>query len=137
MRFATLTALAAALVLASAPAFAQSRTSRFGCGYTNHETINSCFDRLDANAPKFKQNSATLDFASAAANTCSADLTVTVTGAVANDPCVVSPPNASVNAGSSFTCWVSAADTVTVRHCNTSAGANDPASGTYKVMVLK
>jgi hypothetical protein len=79
--------------------------------------------------------SATLNFASASANTCSTDLTVSVTNAAVGDVCTLGVPNGSVNAGSTFSCWVSASGTVTVRHCNVSAGSNDPASGTFKVVV--
>lgn len=81
--------------------------------------------------------SAALDFASAAATVCSTDLTITATGAALNDVVLLGVPNGSVNAGSQFTAWVSVANTVTVRHCNVSAGANDPASGTFFVQVVK
>jgi hypothetical protein len=90
-----------------------------------------------AQISNFLTGSATLDFASAAATVCSADLTITVTGATAGSTCMVGAPNGSVNAGSQFTCWVSAANTVSVRHCNISAAPNDPASGTFKVTVIQ
>ena len=81
--------------------------------------------------------SATLDFASTAAQT-STDLTiVNVTGAADGDIVSVGMPNASTNANSCFTAWVSAANTVTVRFNNYSAAAIDPASGTFKIRVLK
>lgn len=86
---------------------------------------------------KYLSATGTLDFASAAAGVCSTDLTITVTGAAAGDLAFVTPPNAAVNAGSQFTAWISAANTVKVRHCNISAGANDPASGSYRVSVLQ
>ena len=79
-------------------------------------------------------NTATLDFGSIAANL-AADLTVTVNGARANDPCLVAPP-AAPDAEISFTAFVSANDTVTVRAANNSAGAVNPASATYRVMVF-
>lgn len=78
--------------------------------------------------------SATLDFANLAAIGCS-DLTITVTGAVDGDDVVVSPPNVSMVANSTFTAWVSAANTVSVRFCTLISG--DPASGTFKVTVIK
>ena len=79
--------------------------------------------------------SATLDFPNTGAQN-SADLTITVTGAIAGDPVMLGVPNGSVNANTCFTAWTSAADTVTVRFNNYSAGAVNPASGTFQVIVL-
>lgn len=76
----------------------------------------------------------TLDFGSIAANI-SIDLTVTVNGARANDICHVAPP-AAPDAEIAFTAFVSADDTVTVRAGNHSAGAVNPASALYRVMVV-
>jgi hypothetical protein len=45
--------------------------------------------------------------------------------------------NGSVSGGTSFTAWVSAANTVTVRFNNYSGAAVDPASGTFRVAVMK
>jgi hypothetical protein len=81
-------------------------------------------------------NSATLDFGSTSAQS-SADLTITVTGAADGDVVSLGVPNASVNANTNYTAWVSAANTVTVRFNNYSSGAVDPASGTFKVKVFK
>jgi hypothetical protein len=78
---------------------------------------------------------ATLDFGSTAAQQ-SSDLTVAVTGAAVGDTVVVTPP-AAPNVNTSFTGFVSAADVVTVRFNNYSAAAVDPASGAYRVAVLK
>ena len=80
--------------------------------------------------------SVTLDFPSTAAQQ-SSDLTVTVTGAADGDPVFLGVPNAAVNANSCYTAWVSAANTVSVRFSNYSAGAIDPASATFKVAVFK
>ena len=80
--------------------------------------------------------SATLDFGSTAAQT-SSDLTITVTGAADGDVVSLGVPNASVNANTDYTAWVSAANTVTVRFNNYSSAAVDPASGTFKVFVTK
>lgn len=79
--------------------------------------------------------SATLNFGSIAA-AASADLTITVTGAAANDNVALGLPAAPA-AGIVFFAFVSAADTVTVRAMNITAGAVDPASATYKVAVIK
>lgn len=78
------------------------------------------------------------DFASVTI-TCEDSTGITVTGAVAGDACFVGPPTTISGAGtglhSSFTCYVSAADTVKVRHC--AAGtADNPASATYYVRVI-
>jgi len=80
--------------------------------------------------------SATLNFGNTAAQS-SADLTITVTGAADQDPVILGVANGSTLANSDFTAWVSAANTVTVRFNNYSAGAQDPASGTFKVKVIK
>jgi hypothetical protein len=82
------------------------------------------------------EGSATLDFGNTSAQN-SADLTITVTGAAAGDVVSLGVPNASVNANTCFTAWVSATDTVTVRFNNYSSGAIDPASGTFKIKVFK
>jgi len=80
--------------------------------------------------------SATLDFGNTTAQN-SADLTITVTGAAIGDVVSLGVSNGSVNANTCFTAWVSATDTVTVRFNNYSSGAVDPASGTFKIKVLK
>jgi hypothetical protein len=79
-----------------------------------------------------KSATATLDFGSTAAQS-SSELTITLTGALDGDDIIVSPPNGSSNANTCFTARVSAADTVTVKFNNYSAGAVDPASGTFRV----
>lgn len=78
---------------------------------------------------------ATIDFASIpAAGTQTA--TVTVNGATANDIVVLGLP-ATVDAGVIFDARVSAANTVTVRAQNITAGAIDPASASYTLLVFK
>src|SRR5262249_17850907 len=66
--------------------------------------------------------SATLDFPNTNAQL-SADLTINVLGAAISDPVFLGADNASVNANTCFTAWVSAAGVVTVRFNNYSAGA--------------
>ena len=80
--------------------------------------------------------SATLNFPSTNAQL-SADLTITVTGAADGDVVSLGVPNAAVNANTSYSAWVSAANTVTVRFNNYSSGTVDPASGLFKVFVTK
>lgn len=79
--------------------------------------------------------SAALDFPSTATQL-SADLTITVTGAALNDFVTLGAPN-NANSKTTYTAWVSATDTVTVRFNNYSGSTVDPASATYKVMVTK
>jgi hypothetical protein len=80
--------------------------------------------------------SATLDFLSTNAQN-SRDLTISVTGAADGDVVSLGVPNAAVNANTSYSAWVSAANTVTVRFNNYSSGTVDPASGSFKVFVTK
>ena len=78
---------------------------------------------------------AILDFPSTAAQT-SSDLTIGVTGAAVGDAVFLGLP-ATPDANSCFTAWVSAVNVVTVRFNNYSAGAIDPASATYRAVVMK
>lgn len=80
--------------------------------------------------------SATLNFGNTAAQN-SSDLTIGVTGAEDGDPVALGVPIAALNANSSYSAFVSAPDTVTVRFNNYSAGAINPASGDFKVVVFK
>lgn len=76
---------------------------------------------------------ATLDFGSIASNGIG-ELTVTVTGAAAGNPVMLGPPS-TIEAGLTWSGFVSAADTVTIRlHNNTSASV-DPASASWAVSV--
>ncbi len=80
---------------------------------------------------------ATLNFGSTAAGT-STDLTVTVTGAADGDAVTIGVPNASTLSNGSFTAWVSATNTVTVRFSNNDlSSALDPASGSFRISVIK
>ncbi len=75
-------------------------------------------------------NTATLDFGSTASGACS-ELTIAVSGAAANDTVTLGAP-AAIEAGLTWSGFVSAADTVTVRVCNPTGGAIDPASATWR-----
>ena len=77
----------------------------------------------------------TLDFASIAA-AASEDKTIAVAGAAVGDSVALGLPAAPA-AGIVFNGFVSAADTVTVRATNITAGAVDPASADYTAMVFK
>lgn len=79
--------------------------------------------------------SGTLDFPSIAAGAI-AELTVTVVGAAAGDVVHLGPP-ATLEAGLMASARVSATDTVTIRVHNTTGGAVDPVSATWRVRIGK
>lgn len=95
---------------------------------------NQGFQGTDGAAP-FLTGAAALNFPSTNSGE-SSDLTITVTGASLGDPVILGVPNGSVLSNSEYSAWVSASNTVTVRFLNTDAGAQDPASGTFKVAVF-
>lgn len=97
-------------------------------------SFNSSTGEIELNGISEFTGSATLDFASTAAQS-STDLTITVDGAIAGGVVTLGIPDSSVNADSSFSAWVSSVNTVTVRFNNYSNGAIDPAIGTFKVKV--
>lgn len=77
--------------------------------------------------------SITFDFV-AGTIVCTDSTAITVRGVRAGDPCFVGAPTTAA-ANSTFTCFVSAADAVKVRHCPVGTAA-DPASSLYNVRVL-
>jgi hypothetical protein len=79
---------------------------------------------------------ATLDFPGTGAQS-SSDLTVTLNGVATGDVVAIGPASASVTANSCFTAWVSAANTVTIRFNNYSTATSDPASGSFRISVMK
>jgi hypothetical protein len=66
----------------------------------------------------------------------SASTTVTITGAAVGNVCT-NPSWEDTTAGWTLSAWVSAADTVTLVATNTNASADDPASFTARVWVIK
>ena len=80
--------------------------------------------------------SATLDFPNTATRT-SSDLNITVTGAASGDMVALGVPNAAVVANTTYTAWVSADNTVTVRFNNYDNADKNPVSATFKVTVIK
>lgn len=78
---------------------------------------------------------AELDYPSIAAQTCS-ELTVTVEGARNNDG-VILGPSATLNPNLSALGFVSTTDTVTIRICNPTTGAINPAVKAWKVIVVR
>jgi hypothetical protein len=83
---------------------------------------------------KVMSATAALDFPLTSAQN-SADLTITVNGAATGDTVDLGVPTAAILANSDYTAWVSAANTVTVRFNNYSAGAQNPTSGTFRAQV--
>jgi hypothetical protein len=86
--------------------------------------------------PNGLTGSGTLDFPSTGSHS-SEDLTITVTGAADGDMVILGVPNASVTNDSNYSAWVSAANTVTVRYNHYGSGTSNPASGNFKVYVIK
>lgn len=76
----------------------------------------------------------TMDFPSVAPGGIQ-ELTATVTGALVNDTVSLGLP-VTVNAGIVFDGRVTAANTVTVRATNITAGAINPASAVYRITVM-
>lgn len=76
-----------------------------------------------------------LDFPEIGASGDYEDLTIAVTGATAGSAVSLGLPAAPA-AGVVFNAWVSATDTVTVRATNATASPIDPASATYRAVVL-
>jgi hypothetical protein len=81
-----------------------------------------------------KNVTATLNFPSTAAGA-SSDLTMAVSGAVVSDAVFLGTP--APPAGCSYSAWVSAANTVTVRLLNTTNSAVDPGSATFRVVLMR
>lgn len=79
---------------------------------------------------------ANLDFPNTAAQL-SADLTIALTGAADGDVVCLGVPIAAQVADTCYTAFVSAANTVTVRFNNYSAGAVNPAAGVFRVSIIK
>lgn len=90
----------------------------------------------DIGISKIMGNSAALDFPNTGAGL-SADLTIAVTGAVDGDTVLLGVPISSQNANTCYTAFVSSPGIVTVRFNNYSSGSINPASGTFKVKIIR
>jgi hypothetical protein len=104
--------------------------------YNSSLATNDVYTTAWYQQPNGLTGSGTLDFPSTGAHS-SSDLTITVTGAADGDIVILGVPNASVTNESNYSAWVSAANTVTVRYNHYGSGTNNPASGTFKVYVIK
>lgn len=90
---------------------------------------------ISGNAFHIEVRDVTIDHASCAANT-SIETTVTVNGLKTGDAVFVNKP--SLEAGLAVAnARVSAADTLAVQVINTTAGAIDEASETYKLLIVR
>jgi hypothetical protein len=123
----------------------QANTSTLGMGrLTSPDAITVTADAADFTllSGASMTGSATIDFGNLAAVGCAevdaaaAAAVITVPGAADGDPCDVSEVAAATTANSQFTCRVSAANTVTVKHCCFVGGCN-PASGTFRATVTR
>ena len=86
--------------------------------------------------PTYLTASATLDFPSIAAGTCSSDLTFSLPGANPGDAVAAGWP-AGMEAGLSGTMRISAASVVSVRLCADTTGAVNPAGATFTATVVR
>jgi hypothetical protein len=91
--------------------------------------------QLDALRTAFS-GSAALTWGSIAAGA-SATQTITVAGAATGDRVILGLPAGGVTAGLIPTCWVSSANTVTVRLTNITGGGITPAAATYSATAVR
>lgn len=88
----------------------------------------------DARYSQKLTNTATIDFPSILANSEGTGVTVTVTGALTTDNVIVNAPSTT---GINYKAVVTASDTVTIYPLNITTSPIDPASTTFRVMVLR
>ena len=86
--------------------------------------------------PTYLTGTAVLNFPSIAYGACAADLSFTLAGAAVNDGVAPGWPNA-LEPGLVATMRVSAPSTITVRLCNLSGSAVDPASATFRATIVR
>ena len=86
--------------------------------------------------PTYLTGTAVLNFPSIANGACAADLSFTLAGAAVNDGVAPGWPNA-LEPGLVGTMRVSAPSTITVRLCNLSGSAVDPASATFRATIVR
>jgi hypothetical protein len=81
--------------------------------------------------------SASLDFADPSASTCTAEQTITVSGADVGDVVMLGIPSITISANQFFPSpRVSASNTVAIKFCEGATVTNNPAAGTYTVVVI-
>jgi hypothetical protein len=74
---------------------------------------------------------------SLAANSCGDTATATVTGATTSMTVGASPQSWAATTGLTWDAWVSAANTVTLRYCNVTAGSVTPPATTFNIRVIQ
>jgi len=117
-------------------AFLSAKTLGAGAGIVTVEAGSQTQVAVDsATVPTYLTATATLDFPSIAAESCS-DLTLAVPGAATGDGIAAGWP-AGLEAGLLGTMRVSAANTVAVRLCNFSGATLNPAGGTFRATVVR
>lgn len=114
-------------------------TGNFKCtaiGQPAPELVYDGTDWIEVGATP-RRGTATIDFADPGANSCNTSAIVVI-GAAVGDVTTLGVPSTALNdAESSFVASVSAADTVTVRHCCIGASGCDPASGIFTAFIWK
>lgn len=83
---------------------------------------------------KILQESFTVDFPSIGAQGNTTNSSFVIPGAKIGDPVILGLP-AAPTAGIIFSAWVSAANTISIRAQNYTAGAIDPASLTFTIQI--
>ncbi len=89
-----------------------------------------------ATVPTYLTGSATIDFPSMSQGACAPDQTFTLLGAAMGDAVAPGWPG-TLESGLTGLMRVSAANTVAIRLCNLSGGTVDPASGTYRAVIVR
>jgi hypothetical protein len=108
------------------------------CGYLLQSAASTVVDMFFVPAHytgAIATGTGTLNFPSIAAGAIEV-LTVTVTGAATGDTVILGPPS-TIEAGLTWSGFVSATNTVTVRVHNTTASPIDPASASWRASVMR
>lgn len=101
-------------------------------GNTKKVSIND----LRSNIYELLSDSVILDFGNISPNSHQV-LTVNISGAEINDVVCLGIPNVSMSDHSSFVSWVSSSDTVSIKCFNFDGNTFNPASGMFKIKILK
>lgn len=97
--------------------------------------LNREFPSTDHRITRLLRGSYTVNFSTSRTIVCEDSGNLTLTGARTGDLCLVTPPADGSGTNASFTCRVSATDTVIIRFCPHGTAVT-PGSDTYALMVL-